>query len=113
LINFEGNNKIKVKQEYFGIGSLKELEHILKKEEPQKIFLVTGKNSYKFSGAKNKLELLLTNYFYIQFSDFSVNPKIEDIKKGIELYQKEKCDLVIAIGGGSVIDTAKAINLLS
>ncbi len=113
MINFEGNNKIKVKQEYFGIGSLKELEHILKKEEPQKIFLVTGKNSYKFSGAKNKLELLLTNYFYIQFSDFSVNPKIEDIKKGIELYQKEKCDLVIAIGGGSVIDTAKAINLLS
>ncbi len=100
-------------QEYFGIGSIEKLKEILTKEQPRKIFLVTGNNSYNFSGAKDKIEPLLSSYSYCRFFDFSINPRLEDIKKGIELYREEGCDLVIAVGGGSVIDIAKAVNALA
>jgi len=104
---------MKTSKEFFGLNSIKKLEEILKYENPRKIFLVTGKQSYKLSGAQKKIKKLLLVYPYIHFSDFSQNPKIEDIKKGIQIYKKEECDLVIAIGGGSVIDTAKLINILA
>ena len=97
-------------QDMYGINHLKT---ILEKEKPNKIFLVTGKQSYASSGAQEKIDFFLSSYNYVHFSDFTPNPKIEDIEKGIELYKKEGCDLVIAIGGGSVIDIAKAINVLA
>jgi len=102
-----------MQQEYFGMLSLQELSKILSEIQPQKIFLVTGKSSYGLSGAKEKLSKLLVNYPYVHFSDFSPNPKLRDIEKGIAVYKKESCDLVIAIGGGSVIDVAKSINILA
>ena len=40
-------------------------------------------------------------------------PKLHDIKKGIKLFKENKCDFVIAVGGGSVIDIAKSINILA
>lgn len=99
--------------EYFGIGTIKKLEEILTKEKPHKIFLVTGKSSYTLSGAEEKMGIILQPYHYVHFSDFSPNPKIEDIERGMELYRKENCDFTIAIGGGSVMDVAKAITILS
>jgi len=102
-----------IQEEYFGIGSIDRLKIILNKEKPDYIFLVTGKDSYTSSGAREKIESLLFSYPHIRFSDFSSNPKIEDVEKGIELYKKENSDLIIAVGGGSVIDMAKAINILS
>lgn len=102
-----------MQQEYFGSGSINKLDEILAQENPSKIFLVTGKNSYFSSGAKQKIEPTISSYQYVRFSEFSPNPKIEDIEKGIEIYKREGCDLVIAIGGGSVIDTAKAISVFS
>lgn len=102
-----------IQTEYFGIGTIKKLEEVLAKEKPHKIFLVTGKSSYTSSGAAEKLSPILQPYHYIHFSDFSPNPKIEDIEKGMELYRKENCDFTIAVGGGSVMDVAKAITILS
>jgi len=97
----------------FGIGTIENLKDILIKESPKKIFLVTGKKSYETSGAKKLIESILENYKYIQFNDFTANPKDKDIEKGMKLFKKEKCDLVITIGGGSVIDIGKAINIIS
>jgi len=102
-----------MQQEYFGIGSINKLKEILKKEQPNNVFLVTGKNSYFSSNARKKLETILFRYQHIRFFDFSTNPKIEDVEKGIEIYKRKRCDLVIAIGGGSVIDVAKSINAFS
>lgn len=99
--------------EYFGIGTIHKLEEVLAKEKPHKIFLVTGSSSYISSGAAEKVRPILQPYSYVHFSDFSPNPKIEDIEKGMELYRRENCDLTLAIGGGSVLDVAKAINILS
>jgi len=100
-------------KEYFGMDSIKELKKILKQEKPKRIFLVTNKNSYKTSGAKTAIDSLLNEYEVIHFQEFEINPKLPDIERGIEIFKKNKCDLVIAIGGGSSIDIAKSINLFA
>jgi alcohol dehydrogenase class IV len=98
---------------YTGYNSYKKISNILEEVSPKKIFLVTGKKSYFLSGAENLLSEFINEYEYIRFFDFEINPKIKDIKKGIDLFNKEKCDFVIGIGGGSVMDIAKSISLLA
>jgi alcohol dehydrogenase class IV len=88
-----------------------DLERIIQNDSPQMIFLVTGKNSFEFCGAKNIFDKILKNISFVRFSDFAENPKIDDVEKGIKLFIDNKCDYVIAIGGGSVIDMAKLINI--
>jgi alcohol dehydrogenase class IV len=46
---------------------------------------------------------------YVRFSDFKSNPLYEDVKKGVRVLRKNKCDFIVTIGGGSSIDTAKAV----
>ena len=46
---------------------------------------------------------------FVRFSDFKSNPLYEDIKAGVKVLRKNKCDFIVAIGGGSSIDTAKGI----
>ena len=102
-----------MQKEYVGSGCLVQLKEVLEVEKPSSIFLVTGKKSFHRSGAQRAIEPLLSNYKVTIFSDFSVNPHIGDVKKGITLHQQAQCDLVIAVGGGSVIDAAKSINFLA
>ena len=102
-----------MKQQIFsGYDSYKKLNDILKDHSPQKILIVTDKNSYTISGAENLLSDIINQYKNINFNDFQTNPIIEDVKKGIDFFKSEYCDLIIAIGGGSVIDMAKSISIL-
>jgi len=98
---------------YFGYGTHKKLKNILKEHSPQRIFLVTGKKSFALSGAEKLIGDILNKYNYIRFYDFEVNPKIEDIKSGIDLFNQSKCDFIIGVGGGSVLDMAKSISILA
>ena len=98
---------------YFGENKIQKLKTLLKQYSTRKIFLVTGKDSYHISGAKGILEHLLRNFAVTRFSDFANNPDIQDVKKGISIFKENQCDLVIAVGGGSVMDMAKLINILS
>lgn len=98
---------------YFGENKIQKLKPLLKQYSTRKIFLVTGKNSYHISGAKGILEHLLGNFTVTRFSDFANNPDIQDVKKGISIFKENQYDLVIAVGGGSVMDMAKLINILS
>ena len=93
--------------------NLHKLSDIISSIRVKKIFLVTGHSSYIQSRAEKLLLPVLKDYSITYFNDFSANPKLEDIKKGIVTYEKIKPDFVIAIGGGSVIDMAKLINILS
>ena len=99
--------------EYFGVGSIKNLKTILDEGNQRNIFLVSGGKSYKSSGAEQELSKILAPYTITRFYNFSPNPKLEDVEKGIDVFKREEQDLVIAIGGGSVIDMAKLINSLS
>lgn len=94
----------------FGEDSVSHLSHFLKKEKPKKIFLVSGKKSYEKCGARLEVERELSNFDFVRFFDFEENPKIEDVEKGVRLFNENKCDLIVAVGGGSVIDIAKLVN---
>ena len=100
-------------QEYFGIGSTKKLKNILSQQKIKNIFLVRGEKSYQISGAKKIIEPILKKHNVFEFYNFESNPKIDDIINGIDKFKKFNPDLVIAVGGGSVIDMAKSINLLA
>lgn len=100
-------------KDIFSIGSTRKIRPLLKSMAIKKIFLVTGGTSYQTSGAKKALDQELNGYSTTVFSDFEINPKLKDIKKGISLFKKAKPDVVIAVGGGSVIDVAKSINILA
>ena len=70
---------------------------------------MTGKNSYVACGASSIINNVLKGENVLKFSDFDINPKIEDAQRGTALARKAHVDLIIAVGGGSVIDMAKLI----
>ena len=74
----------------------------------RKVFLVCGR-SFSFLNIKKNIENM--DIPFVVFSDFSPNPVYEDVCKGIELYQRNNCDTILAVGGGSAIDVAKCIKL--
>jgi len=100
-------------QEYFGVDSIKNLEHILEKEGSRNIFLVTGKTSFESCGAREAFDRYSGRCSFTRFSDFSSNPQLDEIKKGFEMFREKDYDAIIAVGGGSTIDVAKAIKLFN
>ena len=92
-----------------GIGSIESLKKTLLAYDDPRVLLVSGKNSFKISGAKLAIDTVLKNYKYTHFYDFKVNPQIEDVEEGVRIARSNDVDLIIAIGGGSVLDMAKLI----
>jgi len=79
----------------------------------RKVFVVRGKKSFNTTGADKFINNLLERVEYNSFYDFNTNPQFSDLKKGIELFNSNKYDLIIAIGGGSVLDMAKLISVFA
>ena len=78
-------------KEYSGWGSIEKLEEIIRKEEPKKVFLVTGKSSYNSSGAQEQINRILYGIETKRFSDFSVNPKLEEaLTKSLKFFEQEE-----------------------
>lgn len=86
---------------------------ILDKIEAQKILLITGKRSFVNSGADKKCGIVFKNRTIQIFSDFTSNPSLEEIQQGIEVCKNFQPDVILSIGGGSAMDIAKAITVLS
>jgi alcohol dehydrogenase class IV len=99
--------------EFLGCGSISNVQKIIQEHQAKTIFLVTGKKSFTQSGAEGILRPYLENKDVIRFSDFNINPQLEDAHLGIKVIKETKPDLIIAIGGGSVIDMGKLINILA
>lgn len=86
---------------------------IIDEKSYKRIFLVTGGNSYKVSGAEEFIKEINSRLETTRFFEFSNNPKYEDVLNGVNLFSSSSYDIIIAIGGGSVIDMAKLINVFS
>ena len=96
---------------YFGAGSREALAGEIAKRGYSKAFIVADKDLIGF-GIVAKVTDVLGDFPYVIFSDFKANPTVNNVKAGVEAYKTSEADFVIAIGGGSAIDTAKAIAII-
>jgi len=87
---------------YAGYGSLQNAHAILTEVKAKKPFIVCGLD--------NALVRQVLGCEAVYFKNFTPNPDYFEVMDGISLFNKEKCDFIISIGGGSAIDVAKCIN---
>ena len=109
--NFVYNIPTKI---FFGKGQIKNIgPEILK--YGKKVLLVYGKGSIKSNGIYDKAIEILKEYGieYFELGGVDPNPRTETVYKGAEICKENKIDLILAMGGGSTIDCAKAIGLQS
>lgn len=106
--NFTYYNPTKV---LFGAETEKEVGRLLKESSVKKVLLHYGGNSAKASGLLSLVETSLqeNNIDYVSLGGVVANPHLSLVREGIALCKKEGVDFILAIGGGSVIDSAKAI----
>jgi len=97
----------------FGPAAINSLVETLQKIVPKNIFLITGKASYQLSGAEAALTKILQPYHVHRFYKFEVNPKLTHVQQGLTLFRERKYDVIIAVGGGSVLDMGKLINIFA
>lgn len=97
----------------FGPGSLNQIG-IEAKRLGDKALVVLGRSAMRKSGALDRLtNLLKENHIeYTIYENIPSDPTVETVDKGTSLARKENCNLVIALGGGSVLDTGKAISAM-
>ncbi|MCX8617842.1 lactaldehyde reductase [Gilliamella sp. B2923] len=98
---------------YFGAGSISHIVDEVKKRGFKKALVVTDKDLIKFNVATKVTKLLDDNGFDYQiFDEVIPNPMIGIVQKGVEVFKTSGADYLIAIGGGSPQDTAKAIGII-
>lgn len=99
---------------YFGPGARKVLPQEIKRLGLHKAFVATDKDLLKYGVADKVLSVLdEAGIPYEIFSEIKPNPTVSNVKAGVAAYAKSGADFIIAIGGGSSIDTAKAIGIIT
>lgn len=96
---------------YIGNEALVGLQWEMRNLASKNVFIICGKKSYITCGAKNALDRIFNQECIktAEWNDFQENPKIEDVVRGLELLRASGSGVIIAIGGGSVLDMAKLI----
>ncbi len=99
---------------WVGENRVKDLSEACKNLSISKPLFVTDKDLINLEMVKNIISDLRQNYNNMSiFSNFSGNPIGENVEEGVEVFNKKKCDGVIAFGGGSGLDVGKAIAFMS
>lgn len=100
---------------YFGEGAIKGLSIEFKKRQFKKALILYGKGSIKKNGAYDDVvnQLKEANIEFVEFSGIEPNPRLETIERAIDFTIGNEVDLIIAVGGGSVVDASKVIAALA
>lgn len=96
---------------YFGRGEEEKVGKLVKEYSPKKVLLHYGGKSAKESGLLDRVKKSLEGegVSYVELGGVCPNPELKLVREGIELCKKEGVDFVLAVGGGSVMDSAKDI----
>ena len=98
---------------YHGSGAIKEIVNEVKGRNLKKAFVCSDPDLIKFNVTTKVTNILEeSNLEYEIYSNIKPNPTIENVQNGVNAYKKSNADYIIAIGGGSSIDTAKAIGII-
>lgn len=99
---------------YYGRGSLSNLPEALKKYGAAKVFIVSDQNIASAGLVKRVSKLIEENGLETEkYLDVKPEPTIEDVERCLEKYKQSSCNLIIGIGGGSPLDTAKGVSILA
>ena len=107
-------NRIMLNQtSYHGAGAIEEIVNEAKAHAFQKAFVCSDPDLIKF-GVTGKVTGLLDKegLAYEVYSDIKANPTIDNVKNGVAAFKASGADYIIAIGGGSSMDTSKAIGII-
>ena len=98
---------------YFGRGAREELANEIKTRGFKKILLVTDETLVK-CGVAEKVSNVLdeAEIEYAVYSDIKPNPTVKNVQDGVAKCKEINADAIVAVGGGSVIDTAKGISIV-
>lgn len=99
---------------YFGPGARKMLPQEIKRLGLHKALVATDKELIRFGVAQKVLDVLEeAGVPYELFSEIKPNPTVSNVKAGVKAFSESGADFILAIGGGSSIDTAKAIGIIT
>ena len=99
---------------YFGAGARKELPEVLKRMGLTKAFVCSDKGLIKVGTTKMVTDVLdAIGFPYEIYSEIKPNPTVTNVKQGVEAFKAFGADCIIAIGGGSSMDTAKGIGIVA
>ena len=98
---------------YHGHGAINEIPGLITSRGYQKAFVASDPDLVKFGVTSKVTDLLEKNgiAFYL-YSDIKPNPTIENVQHGVKAFQESGADCMITIGGGSSMDTGKAIGII-
>ena len=107
-------NRIMLNQtSYHGAGAIEEIANEAKAHDFKKAFVCSNPDLIKFGVTKKVTDVLDKNGLaYEIYSDIKANPTIENVQHGVQAFKDAEADYIIAIGGGSSMDTAKAIGII-
>ena len=98
---------------YHGAGAIGSIAGELAARGLKRPIVFTDPDLIKFGVSKKVTDLLdKAKIPYAVYSDIKANPTIENVKNGVKAFKKAKADAIIAIGGGSSMDTAKAVGII-
>ena len=99
---------------YHGAGAIAEIPNELKSRGFKKAFICTGGHTAKSDGmAKIREYLDKAGIAHTTFSEVKPNPTIENVQSGVKAFHESGSDCIVAVGGGSAMDTAKAIGIIA
>lgn len=98
---------------YHGAGAIKAVPEEIKARGFKKAFVATDPDLVKFGVSKKVTDLLEEEGIaYSLYTDIKANPTIENVQNGVKAFCDAGADVIVAIGGGSSMDTAKAIGII-
>ena len=98
---------------YHGKGAVNAIPDEIKARGFKKVFVASDPDLIKFGVSKKVTDVLeAAGIDYVMFSEIKPNPTIENVQSGVEAFKAAGADCIVAIGGGSSMDTAKAIGII-